>query len=470
MTTTAIPTAAPPARALERERRRRWAHRALVSDLLVVSLWASGALAAALYLASGGATGFGSLGEAITSLGIITGLVGTNYLLVMIVLAARVPLLDRTIGHDRALALHRRLGKPALGALLAHAVLLIVGYGLTEGVDPIAEFAALLGVQDIALAWLGLGLIVTLVITSLVAVRRRFGYEAWHAVHLLGYVAVAVSLPHQLSVGGVLAEGTLQRGYWIGLFVLSFASVAWFRFARPFAATLRHRIRVVSARTIAPGVATIDLRGRHLRRLRAEGGQFFVWRFWAAGTWWHAHPLSLSASPTDTTMRVTVRDLGAGSRQLARVAPGTPVSIEGPYGLFSDRARTAPGLAIMAAGIGVTPVRAMLEDASLTPGEATVLLRASDEGETYHWDEIRELCQARNVRLYTMLGARAGSGPRWLSADDAARGVTLDSVFPDLLESDLYACGPSGWLDEVVADARAHGIPEHQLHVERFDW
>jgi ferredoxin-NADP reductase len=57
-----------------------------------------------------------------------------------------------------------------------------------------------------------------------------------------------------------------------------------------------------------------------------------------------------------------------------------------------------------------------------------------------------------------------------LSEADARRHVTLRSVFPHLLDSDLYLCGPSNWLDAVEADARAMGMPEHQIHSERFDW
>ena len=53
---------------------------------------------------------------------------------------------------------------------------------------------------------------------------------------------------------------------------------------------------------------------------------------------------------------------------------------------------------------------------------------------------------------------------------DARRGVTLQTVFPDLAQSDLYLCGPTAWLDSVEAEAHATGIPSHQIHAERFDW
>lgn len=436
----------------------------------MVALWSSGAAAAALFLASGGATQFGSLAETVTSLGIITGLVGTDLVLVMLVLAARIPFIDRTIGHDRAVAVHRSLGKPALYLLLGHAVLLLVGYGLSEGFNPIAEIGSMLALPDMPLAFVGLGLLIAVVVTSLIAVRRRFSYEGWHLVHLLSYVAVLVALPHQLSVGGVLAEGAVQRVYWISLYVLAIGSIVMFRIVEPIASSLRHRPRVSRVTTIAPGVTSIHISGRALRSLDASGGQFFIWRFWTAGTWWHSHPVSLSAMPTDTTARITVRNLGAGSARISDIPVGTAVSIEGPYGLFSEAARTAPKLAMIAAGIGVTPIRAFLEQARFAPGEATVLLRASSPEEAYLWDEIRAICEAKGARCYSMVGHRSSGPSSWLSESDARRGVTLESVFPDLAESDVYLCGPGAWLDSVETDAHRLGVPAHQIHAERFDW
>jgi predicted ferric reductase len=452
------------------DHRRNYARRARRADLLVMALWASGAAAAALFLASGGAAQFGSPAEIVTSLGIIAGLIGTDFILVMLVLAARIPLIDRTIGHDRAIATHRRLGKPALYLLLGHGALLLIGYGMSEGYNPIAELGPMLALPDMPLAFIGLGLLIAVVITSLVAVRRKFSYEGWHLVHLLSYISVAFALPHQLSVGGVLAEGTAQRIYWIALYVIAFGAILTYRFVEPIVSSLRHGITVSGVSTIAPGVTSIHLKGRNLRALGASGGQFFVWRFWTGRTWWHSHPISISAVPTGSTARITVRDLGNGSSRISAVPAGTRVSIEGPYGLFTDAARTSPKLAIAAAGIGVTAARALLEDSQFEPGDATVLLRAGSEDEVYLWDEVRALAAAKGAKCFIMIGHRAHTGPSWMSETDAQRGVTLISAFPELLQSDLYLCGPTPWLDSITADARAAGIPSHQIHEERFDW
>ncbi|HEY8295307.1 MAG TPA: oxidoreductase, partial [Micrococcaceae bacterium] len=83
-------------------------------DGLQIASWISVAIVISLFLADDVMGGFSSVGESMTSLGILTGLVGTDLLLIMLLLAARLPLVDRTFGHDRAVAFHRRLGKPVL--------------------------------------------------------------------------------------------------------------------------------------------------------------------------------------------------------------------------------------------------------------------------------------------------------------------------------------------------------------------
>ncbi len=453
-----------------RERRIRSRRRMRAADLMVAAVWLSVALAVSLWLAYGGMNLVTDPASAITALGIVTGLVGTDLILVMLVLAARIPAIDRVIGQDKAMAFHRKLGKPALYLILAHAALLTAGYAMSDGSNVVAETIGFLQSKDLLLAYLALTLLVAVVVSSVVAVRRRFSYEAWHLIHLLSYLAVLVAVPHQLSTGGVLAGGTVQRVYWLGLYVLAFGSIGVFRFLVPMIRSARHGIRVAGVEQVAPGVVSLYLTGRDLGRLQTAGGQYAIWRFWTGSTWWHAHPISFSAVPTTTTARITVRDLGRGSAAIGRVRPGTRVSIEGPYGVFTDAHRVAPKLAVIAAGIGITPIRSLLEHSPLRPGEATVILRGTDPDQSYLWNEITALRSMRGNAVYTMLGARPPGLATWMSAEALARGVTISSALPELLRSDLYVCGPQSWTDLVIRDARAAGMPESQIHVERFDW
>lgn len=459
-------------RAVEHDRRARTkAHkrRMRAADTLTALAVISPAAAVALYLASGGFGAVHDPASAVTALGIVTGLVATNLLLLMVLLAARVPLLDRVFGHDRVIGVHRSIGKPAIYLLLTHAICVTVGYGMSDGSGPIRETISFLGMGlSLLAAYVGLGLLIAVVVTSLVSLRRRFTYELWHLVHLMSYLGVAIALPHQLSTGTVFL-GTPQRLYWIGLYAVAFSCAGVYRFIVPTWRSLRTGLRIERIERVSADVFSVHVVGRDLDRLRIDGGQFAIWRFWSLHTWWHAHPVSFSAAPTNERARITVRVLGRGTARLAALRAGTRVSFEGPYGVFTDRARTAPYLTAIAAGIGVTPIRALLESSTFRPGEATVLLRASDTSQQVLWNEVAAVAQHQGGTVLGMTGHRPHGRSTWMSADAVAQGVRMRDLFPRLLDSDVYVCGPSRWTQLVLREARAAGVPAHRIHAERFD-
>jgi predicted ferric reductase len=449
--------------------RQRSRARAARRDWLGIATVSSAAAAVALFLSDGGASQFGSPAAALTSLGIIAGLVATDLVCVMLLLAARLPIVDRTIGHDRALGLHGRLGKPVLYLLLAHGLFLTLGYGVDAGVDPVAETVQLWqGFGDMVWAYIGLALFVVVAVTSLVAVRRKFPYEVWFAIHLLTYAAVAASIPHQFSMGGLFAPGTAQRWYWLALYVFTGSSLLVYRLLVPVLQTLRHDIRVSNVVTEAPGVVSIEMTGRKLDRLEAAGGQFFNWRFLASNQWWHSHPFSLSAGTGHGRIRITVRNLGGGTSRLMDIRPGTRVAIEGPYGIFSEEARSQERVVLVGSGIGIAPIRALLEDLSFRPGNAVVILRASRAEDVFLHSEIADLCQRRGARLHVLAGPRSLDAPSWLPSSAAADGLDLSAFVPSAAGAEIYICGPTAWTDLVATDAADFGFPDDSIHYERF--
>ena len=318
--------------------------RLLRSDTLVLVAWVSVAIVIALFFAAEGVTKLlASPAQAFTSLGILSGLIGSDLVLLMLVLVARTPAIDQTFGHDKALAAHRKIGKPAFYFLVGHAILLIIGYSLSDKINIFKEIVSMwTTLADIPFAFIGLGLFIVVIVSSMIAVRRKLAYEVWHLIHLLSYAAVIFALPHQFSTGTMFTGSTWERFYWMAFYLMVAAIVLFYRFMLPLFNSLRHNVRVASIKEEVPGVFSITMEGKALDKLGTLGGQFFIWHFWTLRDWWHAHPFSLSALPTSSKFRVTVRDLGKGSRALASLKPGTRVWFEGPYGIFSQRSRTSP--------------------------------------------------------------------------------------------------------------------------------
>jgi len=450
---------------------RRFLWRQRRADTLEGLSWFSFAVVLALFLADGGWTYFTNIRDLPTGTGIVAGLIGSNLLLVLLLLAARLPVVDRAIGYDLALAAHRRLGKPVLYLILAHLMLLLIGYGLALGRDPVAQAITMITTMpDLPQAFIALTILVLVVLTSLVIVRHKLPYLGWYGVHLLTYAAVLLALPHQFGQGELFAVGTWARWYWLTLYVGTLAAVLVYRFLIPLARNLRHQLRVAEVRAEAPGVVSVVMTGHHLDRLAAHGGQFFGWRFWSPGLHLEAHPYSLSEAPNGQSLRITVRQLGDGSHRLLSVRPGARVFFEGPYGLFTAAARTTGHTVLIGAGIGITPIRALLEDIDTPSGGLTVILRGDDEEHLYLRREVEDICGRIGARLEVLVGLPPHQGRTWLPSAEFAAGQTISTLAPDIPDVDLFICGPKPWAELVMRDARAAGVPRHRIHAERFDW
>ena len=450
--------------------KRRFKRRIRRADVLEVLVYLSVALVLALFFADKGISYFSKPSSIFTGLGIVAGLVGTDLLLVMLLLASRLPILDRTFGHDKVLAVHRQLGKPVFYFIVAHMLLLLIGYGMSEGLNPVAEYFSMLkNLNDMLLATAGIVLMAVVIVTSLVIVRKKMPYEFWYVVHLLSYIAVIAALPHQFTNGMLFAPGTWARPYWLVMFIGTLAIITIFRVIVPIARTMRHRLVVSEVRMEAEDVITITMRGRDLDKLPAKGGQFMNWRFWQPNMLLKAHPFSFSAAPDGRTLRITVRNLGRQTNRIMKMKVGTPVSFEGPYGMLTEASRTTSSAVLIGSGIGITPIRALLEDPRFGATDITVILRGGNEENVYLWQEVYDLCVAKNASLRVLVGHRPRGVHTWLSADAFNSGDRLVTLAPHIKDSDVFICGPLPWMDLVISDVKRAGVPAERIHAERFD-
>lgn len=434
-------------------------------DAVEAAAWLAGTGAIALALASGTLDVSSPSGLLIAG-GRLAGIVASTLIMVQLVLIARIPVVERAVGHDRAARLHGTLGRLGFLVMIAHVALLVAGYALVARIGVITQAWELATAHGgpMTLAWIGAVVLIAVVVTSYAAVRRRWAYESWHAVHVFAYLAVGLSIPHQLTDGSTFMAGGFAWWYWAALWTVAVGGLLVFRVARPLVRMRRHRVRVAATGVLADGSTAIAMTGHRLGRLRARGGQFFLFRFLAPGMWGQAHPYSLSRAPREDWMRITVKPLGEGSAALAGLRPGTRVMVEGPFGLFTDAHRRGSHLVLAGAGIGITPVLALLEDSDVRPGECTVIVRAHAERDVPHLDELRSLAVAKGAALHVLVGPR---GDGW--APQAAP-VGLAQVVAGLAGADVFACGPTGWVSALMDDAARAGVPAERRHSEGFSW
>ena len=293
----------------------------------------------------------------------VCALLGTYFALVGILFVARIPWVERGVGHDRLVTWHRKLAPYSLFLIGFHVLLVLIGYAGEEHIALYKESWKLLTQYPWMWgAFLGFVLMVQAGVTSYKKARAKLSYESWWLLHTLTYVSVAAAMMHQISNGPMFLNHPLNKLFWVLLYVaVAFSIVVW-RIGIPLWKSIRHDLKVDRVIVEAPGVVSVVIRGRALHALGAQGGQFFNWRFAQKGHFLLQHPYSLSAAPKDKFLRITVKDLGDHSRDLINLKAGTRVFMEGPYGAFTANRATRKHVVLVAGGVGITPIRAIAEE------------------------------------------------------------------------------------------------------------
>jgi predicted ferric reductase len=449
-------TPAMPSRSYGKARR---VPRAVVSAALLALFVGNAAAIVWLWYDGGNITGVDDSAEALTSVSRLTGLLGAYLALVQVLLLARIPWLERVVGFDRLTVVHRWNGHVCIDLVIAHTVLVIWGYALLDDVSLPEELRTMFAgdvYPGMITAAVGTALLVVVVFTSIAVVRRRLSYEWWYAVHLVAYAGIALAWFHQIPTGNELQFDEVAADYWRALYVATLAALVVFRIAVPAVNAFRYRLHVAEVVREAPGVVSLRITGRGLDRLGARPGQFFLWRFLTRGRWWKSHPFSLSEGPNGRSFRITAKGVGDFSRGLIDIKPGTPVVAEGPFGVFTSDARHRPKVLLIAGGIGITPIRALLDELE---GDVVVLYRVIREEDVVFRDEL----ERARARVTIVPGDHAAD-----DGGDLLSPVHLRELVPDLAERDVFVSGPPALTALIADNVRHAGVPRRQVHIEQF--
>jgi len=270
---------------------------------------------------------------------------------------------------------------------------------------------------------------------------------------------------HEAAGGGAIRGGVRLRNTW-----------------RP------HRVE----RVVRESEAVISL---HL--VPADGGVLPVWqagqalpiRLRVPG---HAEPVvrayTVSSAPSDGMLRISVKREGPSGPDAAPgrasgvlhddVREGELIEALAPRGAFTFDAAQARPAVLLSAGIGITPMVAMLRHA-VAEGRRTRRFRpvwffhvARDSRERAFFDEVMALAAAMPEEAIRLHFALTRPGPRDLPGRDYQ---SLGRIGTDLLQRlmpfggyEFYLCGPASFVQDLYDGLRALAVPDTLIHAEAF--
>lgn len=405
--------------------------------------------------------------DVLNAAGRLTGLAGTYLVLWQLVLMARVPFIEEALGMERNLRLHRLNAYASLGLIGGHAVLQTVGYMLGDGLDLFGQIGDFVGhYQGALMAIAALALMVGVVVVSIGVPRRRLSYETWYFIHLYVYLAIALAFLHEVAIGADFIGNPAFTAYWVLLYAAVAVCLLGFRVGLPLYRWERHRFHVLETVREASRVTSVYVGGWDLDRVHFRPGQFMTWRFLDRRRWSQAHPFSLSAPPNGEYLRLTVRGIGDFSNAVADLEPGTPVLIEGPFGRFTSDACQGDKALLLAAGIGITPLRPLAEEMAERGIDVHLVYRVRRERDLAFREELEELRRVHGIRIDYLVGEaqarRKGPSSEWL------RPHQLQRIAPDVRERDVFVCGPPAMVEDARRSLETLGVDPDRVQVEVF--
>jgi len=399
------------------------------------------------------------------------GLVGLAAMAVQFVTSGRFEIVSGRLGIDRVMAFHKTAAWWVLVALLLHPVVYVVPTFVADPALGVERFWAYHTLPHYRSGVIALSALILLVLGSAVRKRLPLRYETWRAAHLvLAAVALGAGLHHAVTAGRFSAAGALN-GYWwaVGAAVVAVVAILYgWRWVQ-----LRLRPwRLASVSKVADRMWELDIQpAEGTPPLGYRAGQF-VWMTEGARRFpLFDHPFSIADSPERPGLSLIIKEAGDFTNGIGKLAPGTPIGIDGPYGHFTLEGHGDDAILLIAGGVGIAPIMGLLRDL-VARGHGQPVRLAYAAGTPENLACLDEIAAAgAKLDLRPLLLSETPS-PDWTGETGWLDRERLSGMLDGLDKQRTVAliCGPGPMVTAVADGLIDLGMPMDRVMYERFDY
>ena len=183
---------------------------------------------------------------------------------------------------------------------------------------------------------------------------------------------------------------------------------------------------------------------------------------------------SLSSAPSDGYLRISVKAQGPVSRHLhERIAPGDVLNVRPPMGSFTLDVQSTRPLVLIGAGVGITPLLAMLREQLIKDQTRHIHLfhGARSLADLPFRQELASLWQQAGGFLHIHRALSQPEGQALLGRDyEFAGRLGIEQVKATLAldDYDFYLCGPGSFTQDLYEGLRGVHVPDARIHAEAF--
>jgi len=178
---------------------------------------------------------------------------------------------------------------------------------------------------------------------------------------------------------------------------------------------------------------------------------------------------SLANAPFEPDLVVATRMRDTAFKRVLRDLPiGSDVMVDAPYGDFTLHENTATPAAFLIGGIGVTPVRSMIAQAThdKTTHRITLLHASRAPADLPFKNDFEQLAKDNPNFTYITTVDAAPNG--WQGERGFIDAAMVKKHVPDLHKPIYYLCGPEGMVGAMWELLEDSGIDEDNIRTEQF--
>lgn len=391
---------------------------------------------------------------------VLMGVVAYAWWLFAILLSVRPQWLDRAVGLPSIYAVHGLLGVAALGSAYIHKDNSGTSIRLAEQLGDWGFYLALALVCYSMFFMSGWLTDRSPVIAGIKAtIERVIPHSVAVWVHRLNLVVVAMIwmhthlFPFLVEIKAFIITFNVMTVGTLGIY-------AWKKWIAP-----RHYTTgIVTANTplntrTRQVQITLDPATTSRLSRQPQPGDFYFLQFQGKGLNREWHPFSL----TDANQQVatfTIRQIGDFTHGISSVNTGTPVRLEGPFGLFNTLVNDSPPdhpLVLIGLGAGIAPMLSLV-DGHVANRPITVIWGISTPEDAYYADSLANYQTKNPDRFqYTIHHGRL------------TQSVLAEIIEPELVANGVFfVVGPNPAVLAIQRSLRLIGVAGSQVHHERM--
>jgi len=404
----------------------------------------------------GGSSAFFSNGKTFVALGRLTGLLAEFLILAGLILISRLPFLEKVYGFDELNKIHRWIGYGLVTVIVSHPLFLLIGYSSANEISLFKQFINFITKwEDVSGAFFGIIILIVVGIISMPKIRWKLKYETWHFVHLFMYLAIGLVFSHQINSGDV-SNGTALF-YWFLINFVVFGVLIFYRFLRPIILFLRHEFYIEKVAQETHDVCSVYIGGKNLDKFKFESGQHLRILF-LDKKMLQFHPFSFSSAYNGKFLRISIKNSGDFTSQIGNLKEGTKIIIDGPLGKFTELSAVKNKYLLIAGGIGITPIKAMIESLSEKGRDFIFIFGNKTEKDIVFKKELDKI-----PHHYVLSREKKNE-----YENGYIDGEKIQRIAPDFKERDIYICGPDLMLNSILDTLKNLGVDKSQIHYEKF--